>query len=72
LAVLPDYTLASGSFDHTIKIWDVKSGKCIKTLEGHTDYVNSLAVLPDDTLASGSDDCNIKIWNINWILYPTN
>jgi WD40 repeat protein len=62
LAVLPDYTLASGSYDKTIKIWDTTSGKELKTLNGHTGSVNSLAVLPDNTLASGSDDRTIKIW----------
>ena len=28
--------LASGSGDETVKLWDVGSGTCVKTLEGHT------------------------------------
>lgn len=28
--------IASGSKDRTIKIWNAKSGECIKTLKGHT------------------------------------
>jgi len=28
-------TIVSGSSDKTLKIWDVESGKCLTTLEGH-------------------------------------
>ena len=34
--------LASGSADKTVKLWDVGSGTCVKTLEGHTSYVLSV------------------------------
>lgn len=50
LAVLPDNTLASSSYDQTIKIWDIGSGKELKSLDGHTDKVKCLAVLSDNTL----------------------
>src|SRR5256885_12331768 len=29
--------LASGSYDQTVKIWDAATGKCLQTLEGHSD-----------------------------------
>lgn len=32
-----DGRLVSGSLDNFIKIWDLKSGKCEKTLDGHSD-----------------------------------
>ena len=32
-----------GSSDRTIKVWDLKSKKCIATLQGHEHRVNSLA-----------------------------
>lgn len=31
--------LASGSKDHSIKIWDVKTGELVKDLTGHTGWV---------------------------------
>src|SRR5262245_1480646 len=55
VAFSPDSTkLASGSNDHTVKIWDTSSGACLSTLEGHSSRVNSVAFSPDSTkLASG-------------------
>jgi WD40 repeat protein len=36
-------TLASGSSDNTIKLWDTKTGKELQTLTGHLDLVDSVA-----------------------------
>jgi WD40 repeat protein len=58
-------TLASGSYDNTIKLWDVKTGKERATLKGHTNAVLSVAYSPDGkTLASGSMDRTIKLWDV--------
>ena len=35
----------------------------LRTLPGHSGYVNALAVLPDGQLASGADDRTIKLWD---------
>jgi predicted NACHT family NTPase len=57
--------LASGSFDKTIKIWDVTTGKVLNTLKGHESLVNSVEFSPDgQQLASGSRDKTIKIWDV--------
>ncbi|WP_445638558.1 WD40 domain-containing protein [Nostoc sp. DSM 114161] len=59
-------TLASGSFDKTIKLWDVSTGKAIKTLTGHSSSVISVGFSPDGkTLASGSFDKTIKLWDVS-------
>ena len=52
--------LVSVSLDKTIKIWDLKSNQCIKTLDGHTERVNCLEVLSNNQFASGSADKSIK------------
>ena len=54
--------LATGSYDTTIKIWDIHSGEELRTLRGHSSGVRALQF--DDTkLISGSLDCTLKVWN---------
>ncbi|KAG7337670.1 WD-40 repeat-containing protein [Nitzschia inconspicua] len=53
-----------------LKLWDVQTGKCYRTVEGHgqsghTDSVLSLAISNLGwTLHSGSGDMTIKVWNL--------
>lgn len=54
--------LATGSYDTTIKIWDIESGETIRTLTGHESGIRCLQ-FDDMKLISGSIDRNIKIWN---------
>ncbi len=55
--------LVSSSDDQTIRIWNVATGQCLRTLH-HANRVRSVALSPDGTLlASGSDDHTIRIWN---------
>ncbi|MFM6642637.1 MAG: protein kinase domain-containing protein, partial [Microcystis panniformis] len=64
VAYSPDgQTVASGSEDKTIKLWNVKTGNLLQTLIGHS-YTVSVAYSPDgQTLASGSFD-NIELWDV--------
>jgi len=64
IALSPDgQTLASGSFDKTIKLWHLGARRAICTLTGHTESIFSVAFSPDGkTLASSSADKTIKIW----------
>ena len=60
-----DTTLASGSLDTTIRLWDVTTGRYLWTLIGHTGSVYNLSFSPDGrTLASGSVDTTIRLWDV--------
>ncbi|MFM6621008.1 MAG: WD40 repeat domain-containing protein, partial [Dolichospermum sp.] len=66
LAYSPDgQTLASGSDDNTIKLWNARTGNLLQTLTGHSSSVRSVAYSPDgQTLANGSYENTIKIWRL--------
>ncbi len=65
VAFSPDgSTIASGSEDNTIRLWNANDGNHIRTLTGHTSWVLSVAFSPDgSTVASGSMDITIRLWN---------
>ena len=53
----------SGSDDSTVKLWDVTSGECLHTFEGHTTYVTCVSFSSDESnIASGSKDRAVKLW----------
>lgn len=71
LAISPDgKTLASGSFDGTIKVWNLPEGKLLYTLTGHSqagEIVSSVAISPNgNSIISSSNgyEGSIKIWNL--------
>lgn len=73
IALSPDGKyLLSGSNDKTLKLWEVSTGREIRTLIGHTQEVMSVAFSPDGKHAVSSDDHstsmdnenNILLWNI--------
>jgi WD40 repeat protein len=58
--------LASGSWDATVRVWDVQNGKMTQTLRGHSDVVSAVSFSKDEKLiASGSHDGTIRIWNVD-------
>ncbi len=62
-------TLASGSLDKTIRLWDVQAGKTFKVIEGPKvidSEILAVAFSPrDKLLASGDSSCSIQIWDTN-------
>jgi WD40 repeat protein len=57
--------IVSGSFDLTARIWDAKSGNCLKSLEGHGQLVWAVDFSPDGRRVASGDGWNhtLKIWD---------
>ena len=65
VAIAPDgRTALSGSWDKTLKLWDLASGKELRTFTGHSGGVTSVAIAPDGrTALSGSRDKTLRLWD---------
>jgi WD40 repeat protein len=58
--------LVTGSEDYTVRVWDLDTGACLRTLQGHTFYVSSVALHADRRRAvSGSLDDTVRVWDLD-------
>ncbi|CAG9994316.1 unnamed protein product, partial [Clonostachys byssicola] len=71
LLFAPKKSLIREIFQNTIPEWidarpesDNKWGRCLQTLEGHSDKINTVVFSPDSTLlVSASSDHSVRFWN---------
>ncbi|HEY9702252.1 MAG TPA: hypothetical protein V6C58_07385, partial [Allocoleopsis sp.] len=66
ITVTPDgKKVISGSADNTLKVWELATGKELRTLTGYSNGVNSVCVTPDgQQVISGSADNTLKVWDL--------
>ena len=64
VAWLDNHRLVTGSFDKTVRLWNVTEGKVEKSLAAHQDHVLTVAAQSQGSLiASGGKDRIVKLWD---------
>jgi WD40 repeat protein len=57
--------LLSGCRDQTVKLWDVTTGRALRTFKGHTNWVTAACFAPNGKLGvSVSDDLTVRVWDL--------
>lgn len=56
--------VVSASADHTLKLWNLDSGRETRVLSGHEDEVTAVAVTGDGRVLSGSKDRTLRLWDV--------
>lgn len=66
VALAPDsLTLASAGADRLVRIWDVETGRLLRSLRGHTHDIRQILFTADgQSVISGSEDRTIRIWDL--------
>ncbi len=54
----------NGQVDKTIRLWDIDTGKLLRTLAGHTRHISDMAICPESKIiATGSFDHTVRLWD---------
>jgi U3 small nucleolar RNA-associated protein 15 len=61
--VLSNHLIASGSYDHSVKIWDTKTNECIQTLD-HGKPIESIIKHPTAPIFVTSGGSYFKVWDL--------
>jgi hypothetical protein len=57
--------LAADDGNSTIWLWDTQSGKPVRSLRSHQEYIRTLVFSPDGkTLLSGGSDDTLRLWDV--------
>ncbi|WAQ89856.1 hypothetical protein PtA15_11A548 [Puccinia triticina] len=59
-------TMVSGSYDCTVRAWDIMTGKCTQVMKGHTQKIYSVVLDGSrGRCASGSMDNTVRLWDLS-------
>ncbi|ETO06344.1 hypothetical protein RFI_31052, partial [Reticulomyxa filosa] len=61
------YTICSGSWDNSIRIWDVETTKQLNMFKGHQNAISIVKYGSNElvnTILSGSNDKSVRLWDI--------
>lgn len=60
-----EHMVVSGSYDNTVRVWDIRTGQLIHLMEGHTQKVYSVVIdVERNRCMSGSMDSSVRIWDL--------
>lgn len=55
----------SGGADRHALVWDIRTGQCVQSFEGHEADINTIRFHPNgDAFATGSDDASVGQWEL--------
>ncbi|RVX09675.1 Target of rapamycin complex subunit wat1 [Vitis vinifera] len=61
----PSVILATASYDHTIRFWEAKSGRCYRTIQYPDSQVNRLEITPDKRQLAAAGNPHIRLFDVN-------
>jgi WD40 repeat protein len=65
VALTGDGRAVSAAADGTLRLWELHSGACARTLRGHTDSVRAVALTGDGRAVSAAADKTLRVWDLH-------
>uniref|UniRef100_A0A1D1Y674 Target of rapamycin complex subunit LST8 n=1 Tax=Anthurium amnicola TaxID=1678845 RepID=A0A1D1Y674_9ARAE len=61
----PSVILATAAYDHMIRFWEAKSGRCYRTIQYPDSQVNRLEITPDKQYLAAAGNPHIRLFEVN-------